>query len=327
MLRDASHQQVIQKFSFIESLNLSRGVDRTNRKILGEIEPDLASDAVSSATPKSLSQTPEATSAIVTAAEKAATIDTNWYQTNSDDYSLSLAEIVKYSTSDESADNDRPKSRNYLGKILFALSCSYCVFVLWWVFGHRGHQILVKLTGGRYITLSKSKLEFIDYMERSLDTIDRQLEAEKLNSQEGDRVVYVPVYTPNTTPSLPQLPSSNIPTTPEPVATAKPLLPEALKIPAPPPLPTPPPLANETTTQAPEKVAATKPSVKHTLIGILELGENKSAALFKINGQTRRFWLGEKIGSSEWILESVNEQTVEISSQGKVRSVAVGETF
>lgn len=336
MLRDANYRQVIQKFSFIENLNSTRGIDRADRQILNEIDLEQAFNFVPQPTSQS-QKTPQVSSAIV-ATENTATIETNWYE-SSDDYGLSLAEMARYTASDKPADNYEPKSRNYLGKILFALSCSYCAFVLWWLFGHQANKVLTHLTGGRHITISKSDVEFIDYMERSLDTIDRQPEAKKLD-RDRDEVVYVPVYTPNATPTFPQisssnlpltpLPNNNAPTIPEPVAIAKPKPtppPQTLKIPAPPPLPAPTPLP-EKAVEAPKAAATTsKPAIKHTLTGILELGAGKSAALVRINGQTRRFWIGEKIGNSQWVLESVSDRTATISDRGQVRSIAVGETF
>ncbi len=341
MLRDANHQQVIQKFSFIQSLNLSRGRNRDEQKVLAQIQaaqadnhqphkPDL--------TASSTANTANETAAIVTSSSTTSTINANWYQSESDSYSLNLAEIIKCSAAENITDSNYPaKSHNYLGKIMFALACSYCMFVLWWLFGHQGERVLTMLTRGQQITISKSDAQFIDYMERSLAIIDRQVEANTKNSGEDNQVVYVPVYTPNpVTPSIPQISNNNLPTKslrhrdapqiPQPTAIEQP---EALKIPAPPPLPAPTSLAETNPPQITEKTttAIAKPPVKHTLIGILELGEDKSAALIKVNGQTRRFWLGEQINSSGWILESVANQTAQINYQGQVRSIAVGETF
>jgi hypothetical protein len=62
------------------------------------------------------------------------------------------------------------------------------------------------------------------------------------------------------------------------------------------------------------------------LSGILELGQ-QSAALFEINGTTKRIWLGEQIDNTGWILESVSNREAKVSYQGKTRSVSVGEKF
>ncbi|ARV58697.1 hypothetical protein BZZ01_08635 [Nostocales cyanobacterium HT-58-2] len=67
-------------------------------------------------------------------------------------------------------------------------------------------------------------------------------------------------------------------------------------------------------------------SASHTLEGLLELG-NKSAALFKINGVTRRIEVGEAIGSSGWTLVEVTNGEALIRRNGEVRSIYTGQTF
>ncbi len=363
MLRDASHQQVIQKFSFIESLNLSRNIAPADKKILERIDrdkpapiaepylqsekvpyrfaksddfqsprqPQRAFNFVSRIASETSNQKSTASSAIVTKNDRTPTINSDWYQSNADDYRLNLAEIVKYSAVEERAEEERAKSPNYLGKILFALAFSYCIFALWWLFGDRASSILTTLMGGKQIAMDKSDIEFIEYMEQSVSAIESRLEAEKEKDEERE-VVYIPVYTPNSTPpTFPPVSSNSTQTTPAPAAVANPqpdLTTEALKIPAPPPLPAPTPLPKQSI-PATANVATvnTQPAIEHTLIGILELGENRTAALIKVNGQTRRFWLGEKIGNSEWILESVTHNSAKISYGGQTRSVGVGETF
>lgn len=312
MLRDASQKQVIQKFSFIQSLDLSRGLEST--------ESIASKTKINSPSPKSktaaFSQTQA--SAIVP------TLNNPWYESSDTNNELSLAEIVKYSTQENLISNEQ-KSKNYLGKIIFSLATGYCIFVLWWLFGHEGNRLLTALTGGKQITLSKSDAEFIDYAERSLDNIERELVADQAKEE---KVVYVPVYTPSPTPA-PSIPSAanrslnTLPSIPKP-STSR--VSEPLRIPAPPPLPASTPIAPKTIEQ-PEPVAIAKPEIKSTLIGILELGENKSAALVKVQGQTKRVWLGEKINNDGWILESVGSQTANIASQGQIRSISVGETF
>jgi Tfp pilus assembly protein PilP len=68
------------------------------------------------------------------------------------------------------------------------------------------------------------------------------------------------------------------------------------------------------------------PGAKHTLVGLLELGD-RSAALFDINGSTQRFNVGEGIGNSGWTLVSVANQEAVIRRNGEVRSVYVGQRF
>ncbi|MDF5711113.1 MAG: hypothetical protein PUP90_26430 [Nostoc sp. S4] len=61
-----------------------------------------------------------------------------------------------------------------------------------------------------------------------------------------------------------------------------------------------------------------------TLEGLLELG-NKSAALFKIDGVTRRINMGESIGSSGWTLVEVSNGEAVIRRNGEVRSIYAGQ--
>ncbi|MBD1905476.1 hypothetical protein NDI37_19795 [Funiculus sociatus GB2-A5] len=100
--------------------------------------------------------------------------------------------------------------------------------------------------------------------------------------------------------------------------------PVAATIPQPQLPPPPPPSA------LPELSAATAPApvaeAIHTLVGVLELG-NRSAALFSINGVTKRLQVGENIGSSGWTLVSVDNQEAIIRRNGEVRSIYVGQKF
>ncbi len=339
MLRDDSHQPVIQKFSFIKSLNLSQGKSQNSKPDLGKLNTERAfsfqRQTTSSAQVLATKKEAKA-SAIVTTSNTASTIDANWYQLDTDAYSLSLAEIIN-SAADNPLDRNLPQHqhRSYLGKVLFALACSYSLFVCWWLFGHQVNRMFIIFTGGKQVVVSKSNVQFIDYMKRSLDQIDRQLEA---NNLEPDQVVYIPVYTPNpaTTP-FPQVASNIPPTTSNsssPPSLPQPKAPQPLEIPTPPPLPAPTPIMDNSgqskaigRSLRSEIAISNKPAIKHTLSGILELGANKSAALVKVQGETRRVWVGEKITNSGWILESVENQRAKISYQGQVRSIAVGETF
>ena len=324
MFRDAGHRQVIQKFSFIQSLNLSR-LENENQT---SVDRAATSQPKKPSTLSSQANLKDANSAAMVAA----TIDTSWYGLNDDSNfsGLNLAEIIKYSSLDNSNNNRQPKNHNYLGKILFSLAISYCLFVLWWLFGHQVDRLLTTWAGGKYFTISKSDEEFINYAQRSLEAIDRQLEISKTKADKEEHLVYVPVYTPPTISSLPQVsnlpltaPSNNTPQIPEPAAS------EPLKIPAPPPLP--PATSIESASPSESKKnseqIAVQPAIKYTLIGILELGVNKSAALVKVDGQTKRIWVGEKINNDGWILESVGNESANISYQGQIRSISVGETF
>lgn len=309
MLGDTSSQQATHKFSFID-LDLSK---KSNRHFSPSTRQNQAVNNELQA------------SALTVNDEDASSINSGWYSLDTAAYNLDIAQIIQQSTVDNSSQSS---SRSYIGKILFALACSYCLFVLWWLFGHQGSRIFTALTGAKQIVLTKSDVQFIDYMERSLLSINRKIEANKLISGQDD-IVYVPMYTPAESQS--QIASNNLPSSIPTVAQPEPVAPQALKIPAPPPLPAP--TSTPTPTPTPEinsssiEVATNIKPVEHTLIGILEMGENRSAALVKIQGKTRRVWLKQEIGNSGWILDSIGTQNAEISNHGQVRSISIGETF
>ncbi|MBU7582606.1 MAG: hypothetical protein KAF91_06790 [Nostoc sp. TH1S01] len=89
-----------------------------------------------------------------------------------------------------------------------------------------------------------------------------------------------------------------------------------------------PPLANlatsPTTTQQVYLASNPQPAPSHTLEGVLELG-NKSAALFQVDGVTRRINIGESIGTSGWILVDVNNGEAIVRRNGEVRSIYTGQ--
>ncbi|AKG21632.1 hypothetical protein [Calothrix sp. 336/3] len=101
----------------------------------------------------------------------------------------------------------------------------------------------------------------------------------------------------------------------------KPAIPPApLRVARVPQAPPPAPKTPEVTT-----VATTNQAI-NTLEGLLELG-GKSAALFKINGVTRRIDIGETIGSSGWTLVDVANGEAIIRRNGEVRSIFTGQKF
>ncbi|MEM6502410.1 MAG: hypothetical protein AAF685_11295 [Cyanobacteria bacterium P01_C01_bin.89] len=73
------------------------------------------------------------------------------------------------------------------------------------------------------------------------------------------------------------------------------------------------------------KVALVTP--QHTLVGLLELGGDRSVALFSIDGVTRRVSIGEAIGGSGWVLTEIDSQEAKIRKDGEVQSLFIGEKF
>ncbi len=94
---------------------------------------------------------------------------------------------------------------------------------------------------------------------------------------------------------------------------------------APPPaLPALPPAPPPSAIAPPASVSAA-PTSQHTLVGLME--GDRPAALFDIDGSTQRFYVGESIGASGWILARVENQEAMIRRNGEVRSVFVGQKF
>lgn len=64
-----------------------------------------------------------------------------------------------------------------------------------------------------------------------------------------------------------------------------------------------------------------------TLVGIVQLPDNSSVALFKINDITEKVPVGGEIGNSGWVLMAVDDKQALISRQNQFKSLLVGESF
>ncbi|PHV61434.1 hypothetical protein CSQ80_15775 [Cyanobacterium aponinum IPPAS B-1201] len=65
----------------------------------------------------------------------------------------------------------------------------------------------------------------------------------------------------------------------------------------------------------------------YTLIGLVQLPDSKSVALFKVNNITEKVSLGKEIGATGWVLMAVNEKQAVVSKQNQSVYLQVGETF
>lgn len=247
------------------------------------------------------------------------------------------------------------KSGRSLDKILFVIACSSLVAVLLWLVSEERLNIPFALNWVQNSSrgLSESDAEFIEYMERSLDVIDRKAQLEQPSSiatlppgeippSTGNvpptstqtptvlERIYIPVYPAN--PSSPGTPTPASPQSPsqlQPQPQSQPSPTTAQTIPDPSPIPPPPPA--QVIPSVPVEIPSipptpTAPATKHTLVGLLELGE-RSAALFNIDGVTQRIRIGESIGGSGWTLVSIANQKAVIRRNGEVRSIFVGQSF
>lgn len=66
---------------------------------------------------------------------------------------------------------------------------------------------------------------------------------------------------------------------------------------------------------------------KYTLIGIVELGNSGSIALFNINDLTEKVPVGNEIGTTGWVLMGINGTQAIITRQNQSVYLRVGETF
>lgn len=163
------------------------------------------------------------------------------------------------------------------------------------------------------------KEAFLDYMQDSLEAIDRRASQAQVpdapdamptltipgspaNSQTVLERVYVPVYQ---TPPIAGAPQTGVPQ----ISSAPPST-----------------AATAPATPAPSAPVAAAPTTAYTLVGILDLGD-RSAALVNIDGTTQRFQVGESIGASGWTLVSIENQEAVIRRNGEVRSIYVGQVF
>ncbi|VEP16303.1 conserved hypothetical protein [Hyella patelloides LEGE 07179] len=280
------------------------------------------------------------------------TVSNYWYSSNTfNNDNSSLATVIVIPELDFKNPTKKADFSHYLDKILLICAGGYLCFVLWWLFGAKNSLFPLSFLS-RQETISQADVEFIDYMKQSLEVIDRKVAKKQSSATEvaslenkTSKLVYVPVYTPAspTVSSNQLLPPTLLPPPPLPnqlAAMNPPVAAVSINPPAPPSesfkvKTTPNTSANDNqvtesiaSTVAPPEIAAatTTAKVNHTLVGVMELKEG-SAALFKINGFTQRIWLGEKIESTGWVLQSVANQKVKISRQGKSRILSVGETF
>jgi hypothetical protein len=237
----------------------------------------------------------------------------------------------------------------YLDKILFGVAFTSFLAVLGWLIveGKIDIQRFLpqsdpssSLPQDAVATSSEVDPEFVNYMLRSLELIENQPQTgQALPAAPGTvdpvtgnptapQVQWVPypVYLPsnpggNSTASslLPPPPTAN----PNPAPQASPQT-ETQAPPQPQASPSP---ANPPQTPETSPTVAPLPSKLHTLVGVIELGDGSTAALFKIDNTTQRIGEGEPIGNSGWTLVSAANQNAVVRRNGEVRSVYVGQEF
>ncbi|NEQ78900.1 MAG: hypothetical protein F6K26_01010 [Moorea sp. SIO2I5] len=283
---------------------------------------------------------------------------------------------LQTTTADTNSSIVADNSGQFLEKLLWALALlSLSAITMMWLTSQgkltwSWLNNLVALVSVQQGKVSEPDAQFINYMLRSLEVIDRKAQAIKkpviaqslpnptppvatnsaatapptaIKERILERVYYIPIEkvpTPDpaiasSAPSAPVKPSpaTRPEPTPSPSPIPKPPSNAVLEPPPPtivelPPAPIPDPLPTATLDRlpTPPPPPRSSPAIKHTLVGLLELGE-QSAALFKIDGVTQRVKLGEAIANSGWTLVSVDNQEAVIRRNGEVRSIYVGQHF
>jgi hypothetical protein len=248
---------------------------------------------------------------------------------------------------------DRPFANlnQHFDKILFGVGFIYLVAVsgwlssqnrLTWPWGNNAQSEIIP----EKIALSQEESQFIAYLQQSLE----KLRQSNLSAKESSAVAIAPPQSP-TSKILPlpiQIPQGQIPAAPttptvieriyvpvypppssqasqSPQSPPQPPLTTKIPLPNPPqplPIPAPPKVSPQKALISPLVANRTA----YTLVGLLESGD-RSSALFTENGLTQRIQVGERVGSSQWILTGVENQKAILSDQGKTRYLEVGQKF
>lgn len=239
----------------------------------------------------------------------------------------------------------------YLDKILFILACLSLVGVIGWLIYQKKIPLSFltqnnpQSVANNTTEVSPEDQQFIAYMLRSLEVIDSETVntpppttttipnipsnlnippiANPSNSNQPQTVIER-IYIPYPSGQNPENNNTSTLPLPAPPSTPKATIPAPTTAVTPTPLPLPTPQNNpnlEFNVPPPPL-----PGVTHTLVGLLESGDN-SAALFDVNGSTQRVKVGEQIGTSGWALVSVASQQAVIRRNGEVRSIYVGQKF
>lgn len=236
------------------------------------------------------------------------------------------------------------KQRHWLGKaldrLLVGMAGASLVFtgVFWLTHQQRQPERLVATIPEAAMTPEALKAEadaqFLKYLERSLEVIDDQIQA----SMGASTTPTASLPSVRVSPADSALSNASIPPggasllSSHRFSSQRPNVIERVYIPVyqPPSSQTLPALSNPATMAAHSAASGSIPNIApisvHVLVGILELGD-RSAALFEINGNPQRFYIGENISSSGWTLVSVANQEAVIRRNGEVRSVYVGQQF
>jgi Type II secretion system protein C len=244
-------------------------------------------------------------------------------------------------------------------RLLVAATCASAVTAVGvWGITHGWHQRLIAVFSAPAQTTVvapapvasatvPSSQQFSEYMQRSLENINRNLAnapagtASRLTPNMPNVAVSA-APTPLTT--LPRPALAPLPAAPVQVSINDPTRNELVSIlgrlndvlsrlnlginqPAP-PAAVPPSTIKVLPLQAAATPAAVAvpPALQRTLSGVYQSANpDQSAALFEMNGVTQRYYPGESIGTSGWILVEVKNNQVVVRRNGDVRTIEAGQ--
>jgi hypothetical protein len=217
---------------------------------------------------------------------------------------------------------EAPQNRSY-DKLLLSLVVVALVAVggAWFYFRNRLTPAVTVVPPSATQIQSQKDQEFLDYVSRSLDRLERDAKAQRQAATIAAAApspspspstvlerVYIPIY------QSPVAASPALPAVPQTLPQALPQIPQIGS-----------PTAPQVTT-APATTPNITSAATRVLIGVLELGD-RSAALFEIDGAPQRIQIGESIGGSGWTLVSIKNQEAIVRRNGEVRSIYVGQKF
>ncbi len=318
MSTEITSHRATEKFSFIYTLTISHDVEEVTSPSRATSKAEDWENYSSALVKRSESHHPS-----YLIESESTTISDQWYEIG---LNPAVAELDLCSLPSDDDSFSQAKPNRYFDKIFFTVACGYLVFVLWWLLGYKNGQLsnVFAFMPHHQKTISQADAEFLEYMKRSLEVIERkQIASITPSQQDFSPIVYVPVYTSNPNIQAQQPTPIPLPPPPPPMTTASTPVAKITNIPVlktpedSTALPTPPPV---------DEATSVRPLKSYTLVGLMELGENPTA-MFKGKSGTKRIVVGQKIDDSGWKLEAVQERNVVISRQGQSRTISIGENF
>lgn len=249
-------------------------------------------------------------------------------------------------------------------KILFILATSYLIFISAWALKNRQvdsnisqQKIYSEKTVNNKQKLENSNSNVEEKIDDIKDTINLETQSQSTNPSPNNKnlktpqnpIVSTPPWPPSIQPTPPIPPPINTPQTIQVVSTPiQPLI----------PLPTqqnytPTPvdaqhnkkreketslpvlnsnsnnqnISYNSTPNLSSSISGVKVNSETTLLGLVEIENLPTIALFKVNKLTERVKVGEEIGTSGWVLVAIKDKKTVVNKNGKTIRVTVGDKF